>query len=175
MLKKDPIIRPAKPRNHITDQQMTETEKTADLEQLREIFLAIPHCQELGLKIMSLEPGKSTIALEYQDRLAANTETGVVHGGVISTLLDTVSGLCTMAAISETTPIATLDLRIDYLKPAKPGETIYGEAHCFKLTGSVAFVRGVAHHGDDSDPIAHSMGTFMLGGAGFNSSKKERA
>jgi acyl-coenzyme A thioesterase PaaI-like protein len=47
-----------------------------------------------------------------------------------------------MSAVSKTTPVATLDLRIDYLKPACPGDEIIGEAHCFRLTN---FVRGVAH------------------------------
>jgi uncharacterized protein (TIGR00369 family) len=151
---------------------MSDKPQTADLDQLREIFSAIPHCQELGMEIVSLDPGKAVIRLEFQDRFVANPKTGVVHGGVVSTLLDTVSGLSTMTAITETVPVATLDLRIDYLKPARPGEAIIAKAHCFRLTSSVAFVRGLAHHGDDSDPIAHSMGTFMLGGAGFNSAKQ---
>ncbi len=154
---------------------MTEIAKTADLDQLREIFSAIPHCREMEMEIVSLEPGKAGISLPYQKRLVANTETGVVHGGAVSSLLDTVSGLCAMSAVTDTTPVATLDLRIDYLKPAHPGETIIGEADCFRLSGTVAFIRGVAHHGDQSDPIAHSMGTFMLGGAGFTSEKQEKA
>ncbi|MBL6932831.1 MAG: PaaI family thioesterase [Rhodospirillales bacterium] len=154
---------------------MTDIPKTADLDQLKEIFSAIPHCRELGLEIMSLEPGKASIRLEYQGRLVANPQTGVVHGGVISTLLDTVSGLGAMSAVSETMPVATLDLRIDYLKPASPGDAIIGEAHCFRLSSSVAFVRGVAHHGDSNDPIAHCVATFMLGGAGFNSSRQGQA
>jgi len=65
-----------------------------------------------------------------------------VHGGVISTLLDTAAGLSAMSAVSKTTPVATLDLRIDYLKPTCPGDEIIGEAHCFRLTNCV---RGVAH------------------------------
>ena len=150
---------------------MTEPSETADLDQLAEIFSRIPHCQELGMVITSLEPGKASIHLEYQERLAANPETGVVHGGVISTLLDTVSGLRAMSAVSATTPVATLDLRIDYLKPARPGDAIIGEANCFKLTNSVAFVRGIAHHGDPEAPIAHSIGTFMLNASGFTSSR----
>ena len=154
---------------------MTDTPQTADLKQLAEIFQAVPHIQELGMEITALEPGKASLRLDYQDRLIANTETGVVHGGVISTLMDTVSGLSAMSAVSEITPVATLDMRIDYLKPARPGNAIIGEADCFRLSNSVAFVRGLAHHGDSSDPIAHCIATFMLNAAGFTSSKSERA
>lgn len=151
---------------------MTDSPKTADLQQLREIFEAVPHIRELGMEITALEPGKAAITLAFQDRLVANPETGVVHGGVISTLLDTVSGLSAMSAVSETMPVATLDLRIDYLKPSRHGDAIIGEADCFRLSSSVAFVRGVAHQGDIDDPIAHCMGSFMLGGAGFTSSNQ---
>ncbi len=59
-------------------------------------------------------------------------------------------------------PIATLDLRIDYMKPATPGKDLLARAECYKLTRNVAFVRGVAYHDDPSDPIATSVATFML-------------
>ncbi len=106
---------------------MTDIPKTADLDQLKEIVSAIPHCRELGLEIMSLEPGKASSRLEYQGRLVANPQTGVVHGGVISTLLDTVSGLGAMWAVRGTKPGATLDLRIEYLKTDRPGDEDIGE------------------------------------------------
>jgi acyl-coenzyme A thioesterase PaaI-like protein len=57
--------------------------------------------------------------------------------------------------------MATLDLRIDYLKPAPKGATVYARCQCYKLTRSVAFVRGTAHLGDINDPIAQSALTFM--------------
>lgn len=138
-----------------------------DLKQLAEMYEAIPHCRELGLEMTSLAPGKACMSLAYQDRLAGDPASGVVHGGVISTLLDTVAGLAAMSAVPAHTPVATLDLRIDYLKPARPGETIIGEGECFRLTSSVAFVRATAHHGDAEKPIAHCMATFMLNAAGF--------
>ena len=56
---------------------------------------------------------------------------------------------------------ATLDLRVDYLRPATPGKTVVGRGECYRLTRSIAFVRGQAHDGDPSDPLAHVAGTFM--------------
>jgi len=147
--------------------------QTADLKQLAEMYAAIPHFRELGLHITALEPGKAAISLDYQDRLVGNPETGVVHGGVISTLLDTLSGLAAMSAIAANTPMATLDLRIDYLKPARPGKAIFAEADCFRRTNSVAFVRAAAHHGDNNDPIAHCIATFMLNSAGFIAAREK--
>ena len=60
----------------------------------------------------------------------------------------------------------TLDLRIDYLKPATPPKPVIAKATCYKLTKSVAFVRAVAYHDEEDDPIASSASTFMLTGKG---------
>jgi acyl-coenzyme A thioesterase PaaI-like protein len=86
---------------------------------------------------------------------------------VITALLDTLCGAVVMAAVAEGTPLATLDLRIDYLHPATPEETIRASAECYKVTANVAFVRGLAYHEAIDDPIAHCAGTFMLG-TGFS-------
>ena len=152
---------------------MTTDTRNINLKKLRQTFEKIPHCRELGLRVILIERGKASIFLEYEPRLAGNSETGVVHGGVISTLLDSVSGLCALSIVSKTTPVATLDLRIDYLKPATPYKKIIGEASCFRLTKSIAFVRSVAHI-DEHEPIAHCVATFMLGSAGFTSEKAKK-
>ena len=57
---------------------------------------------------------------------------------------------------------ATLDLRVDYLRPATPGHTIIGRGICYGVTKSVGFVRGLAHDGDPDDPVANVTGTFMF-------------
>jgi len=66
------------------------------------------------------------------------------------------------AALTDFVPIATLDLRIDYLRPAEVGQAVHARATCYKLARNVAFTRAVAYHDDPADPIAHSVGTFML-------------
>jgi len=57
---------------------------------------------------------------------------------------------------------ATLDLRVDYLRPAVPGQTLVGRGECYAVTRSVGFVRGTAHDGDEANPVAHVGGTFMF-------------
>ena len=87
----------------------------------------------------------------------------MLHGGAITALLDGASGAAVFAALTEWKPIATLDLRIDYLRAAEPAATSLCRAHCYKVTRNVAFTRAVAYHDDEADPIAISAGTFMLG------------
>ncbi len=134
---------------------------------VKRIFEAIPHCQALGMKIIELRHGKGFMEVAYHKSLIGNPKTGVVHGGVITALLDTLCGVVVMSAIPEGTPLATLDLRIDYLHPATPGEMIRASAECYKVTEHVAFVRGLAYHDVAADPIANCTGTFMLAATGF--------
>ena len=89
-------------------------------------------------------------------------ETGVLASGAIVSLIDTASGTSVWVSLKRFLPIVTVDLRIDYLRPAMRGETIVARCECVKLTRRIAFVRGVAHGGDESRPIALSAATFML-------------
>lgn len=127
---------------------------------------AMPHGQALGLDLVTLEKGRVTLSLPYDERLVGNPQTGTLHGGVITTLLDSAAGLSVFTVLDDIAPIATLDLRIDYLKPATPGRAVIGHAHCYRHTRNVAFVWGLAFHDDRDDPIAHCAASFMLATAG---------
>ncbi len=122
----------------------------------------MPHGRELGIRIVDLAPASATMALDYQSRLVGNPETGILHGGVITTLVDTVSAMSVFAALRRMVAIATLDLRIDYLKPATPSRELVARADCYKTTRQIAFTRCTAYH-ERSDPIASCVGTFMIG------------
>ncbi|MEO0412143.1 MAG: PaaI family thioesterase [Pseudomonadota bacterium] len=128
-----------------------------------QVFIdAVPQLKALNVSFISLEDGKALIKLPYDEALVGFPETGVIAGGAIYTVMDSVAGISVFAALGSFMPMATLDLRIDYLKPATPHEDIFGEARCYKLTRKVAFVRGRAHHGDSENPIAHITGTFFI-------------
>jgi len=116
----------------------------------------------LGLEIIDIDKGEATLAVPYAKHLAGNSLTGVLHGGIITTSLDAACGLSVIAALGEPTTIATLDLRIDYLKPASPEETVFAYGHCYKVTKNVCFVRGIAYQKDQSKPIANATATFMI-------------
>lgn len=126
----------------------------------------VPHNRALGLKLVDFdrEQGMAMMSLPYRAELVGNPDTGVIHGGAITSLLDACSGASVFTRMWSETPVATLDLRIDYLKPATPGHAVLARAICYKMTKNVAFVRANAFHeasGED-DPVATAAGTFII-------------
>lgn len=126
-------------------------------------FKTIPHNRALGIEFVDAEPGSATLRLPYSERLIGNPDTGTLHGGVITSLIDSAAGLAVFCALAEIETIATLDLRIDYMKPATPEHALLARADCYKRTRSIAFVRAVAYHEDLADPVATAAAAFMRG------------
>ena len=120
-----------------------------------------PHSKLLGMKFVAVDKGRATLSMPYSQKFIGNPKTRVLHGGAITSLLDTVSGLAAIAGYDKPTSVATLNLSIDYMRAAEPGKTILATAHCYKVTHHVAFVRGIAHDGDEDNPVATSQATFM--------------
>ncbi len=101
------------------------------------------------------------LGLPYDEALIGDPATGVLASGPILALMDMATSVAVWRKLDAFRAHATLDLRIDYLRPARPGQTVIGRGECYRITRSVAFVRGQAHDGDPADPLAHVAGTFM--------------
>ena len=127
------------------------------------IALHVPHNRALGMRLVSASSGRVTLALPYDERLVGNPLTRVLHGGAITALLDATCGTAVFLKLREPIPVATLDLRIDYLRPATPDQEVHACAECFRATHHVAFVRCEAFHPDaPEDRVAVANGTFMV-------------
>lgn len=123
----------------------------------------IPHCKRIGMEVVETGPGVATVRLPWRDELIGDPQRGVVFGGVITTLLDHASGLAAACALEELKPLATLDLRINYLRAALPQHDLTGRVECYKVTRHVAFVRGAAWDASPDDPFATMVATMMIG------------
>lgn len=120
------------------------------------------HIVALGLSHVDHGADWVELALGYDRRLVSDATTGLLASGPIVSLMDTAAGFAVWAKRGRFAPQATLDLRLDYLRPARAGQAVIGRAECYRLTRRVAFVRGIAHDGEAADPIAHLAGTYML-------------
>lgn len=127
------------------------------------VHQGIPHCRELGIAVIEVGTARTVLKLPYQDRLVGNPESGILAGGAVTTLVDTVCGMAVQVALGRLLPIATLDLRIDYLRPSEPHRDVHASAECYKLTRQIAFVRSMAWNDDEAKPIANCVATFMIG------------
>lgn len=105
------------------------------------------------------------MALPWRADLVGNPATGVLASGPILTLMDMATSAAIWVRRGAFVAQATLDLRVDYLRPARRGETVIGRGECYRITRTIGFVRGQAHDGDPADPLAHVTGTFMFTGA----------
>ena len=121
----------------------------------------IPHCQVLQLEFVQGERGRATLRLPYQERLVGDRRSGVLHGGVITALVDTTCALSIFSLLEEMSGYPTLDLRIDYLRPATPGLPVYCTAECYRMGREIAFTRATAYQDGNPQPVAYGVATFM--------------
>jgi uncharacterized protein (TIGR00369 family) len=122
----------------------------------------VGHGGALGIDYLGHGEDWAELVLPYDEKLIGVAESGIIASGPIISLMDMATSLAIWIRLGRFRHQATLDLRIDYLRPATPGRTIVGRGECYRTTKSVGFVRGLAHDGDPADPVAHVGGTFMF-------------
>ncbi|WP_424984399.1 PaaI family thioesterase [Microbulbifer sp. S227A] len=128
----------------------------------RQFIEAIPHCRALGMVLTEIGDGMARIEMPYDAKLVGDPKTGVVHGGAVSAIMDTCCGAAVMSHPAAPDSTATIDLRIDYMRGATPGQKIVTTAHCYHITRNVAFVRATAVDDDAEHPVATAAGSFTV-------------
>ncbi len=121
----------------------------------------IPYAQASGMKLLESGPGRASLLLPARSTWTGDTESGLIHPGCLSVLADTACGIAVGCAMEALEPIATLDLRMDYLRPAVAETDLICKAECHRLSRSVAFVRGELTQPGQSEPVATVNATFM--------------
>ena len=132
----------------------------------KQFIEAIPHSRALGMTLTNIADGTATITMPYAVHLIGDPRTKVIAGGAVSALMDTCCGAAVMAHPANPGGTATIDLRIDYMRPATPGLDVTTEATCYHVTRSVAFVRAVTWDETRDNPVATATGAFTVEGLG---------
>jgi uncharacterized protein (TIGR00369 family) len=122
----------------------------------------VGHGGALGIDYVGHGADWVELGLDYREALVGVAATGVLASGPIVSLMDMATSMAIWVKLGRFRPQATLDLRVDYLRPAAAGRRIVGRGQCYRVTKSIAFVRGSAHDGDPDDAVAHVAGTFMF-------------
>ena len=142
--------------------ELSDLPEGIDPAQMIALASSIGHNKACGVSYHAHGADWCELMLPYQANLASDAGTGILASGPIFTLMDMATSISIWLAKGKFQSQATLDMRIDYLRPARPGNTIYGRGECYHMTRTVAFVRGQAHDGDPDKPIAHVAGTFFF-------------
>jgi uncharacterized protein (TIGR00369 family) len=139
---------------------MTSPSPILDL--LPQLASGAAHTHALGFAYEGLDGDRVRIRAPWREDLVGDPDTGVLSGGLVTTLLDHVGGLAVWIALGRFEPIATLDLRVDYMRAAEPRRDLIAEARCYRLTRSIAFVRAWAFEDGPEDPVAAAQSAYML-------------
>lgn len=152
---------------------MTQQVTEALLQHLSRAFTDIPFNQMLGLKLDYIAEDHVTMSFEMKNDLIGNFMHGILHGGVISSVLDMAGGMIVMATAIYKRPDAspedlakilgkcsTIDLQISYLRPGK-GERFVAKAWLVKSGSTISFAR-MELFNHDENLIASGSGTYLL-------------
>ncbi|MDE2401133.1 MAG: PaaI family thioesterase [Burkholderiales bacterium] len=149
---------------------------TLDHQRWFDVFVnAIPYVKASNMQVVEVSQGRASVSMPARATWTGDSVRHLLHPGVLTALADTACGLAVTAALEVMEPIATLDLRMDYLRPAVPDRNLVCHAECHRLSRSVAFVRGELRQDGQDEVLATVHAAFMRATASGRRKQPEAA
>jgi uncharacterized protein (TIGR00369 family) len=143
--------------NNMQSPEMTDRVR---MDRVGRFIDSLNQARTLGISVSDASEQHLTLCLPYSEKIIGNPETRVIHGGAITTLMDTTCGSIMICSLPDFELCPTLDLRMDYMHPAQPDRPVYARAEVYRMTRHIIFTRCEAYQ-DQGDPVAQCVGTFM--------------
>jgi uncharacterized protein (TIGR00369 family) len=121
----------------------------------------LAQARELEISVVEADANHLILRLPYSEKIIGNPESRVIHGGAITTLMDTASGSVVICALPDFELCPTLDLRVDYMRPAEPDKPVYARSEAYRVTSNIIFTRCEAFQEEAGQTIANCVATFM--------------
>lgn len=117
----------------------------------------------MALEIEEISTEGVQVRMPFNPDFCVDADRTLLHGGILTALLDSVFGLANFVVIEGVSTMATLDLRVDYLRPAHSRADVIVRAHCFRKTRHIAFNSGsIWFDGHEDAEIARGAASFAL-------------
>ena len=124
------------------------------------IVPAPPAARLMGFEITGVEPGRVEFSMRAEEWMA--NPTGVIHGGLTSTLLDTVLTLAVQTKLPSERFCTTIDLHVHFVRPILPdGQAVTGEGVAVHVGGSIGTAEGRAYDASGK-LVAHATATLAI-------------
>lgn len=128
-------------------------------ETLRDHYMVLPHCKALGLQYEGIEDNGFVLSLPWREAL--NGADGAMHGGPLATLVDVACAISVTAWMPQFEALATLDMRLDFLRPAQAKKPVFAKAICEPVTGMIAYVKAECYQEGEPEPIMLCTAAFI--------------
>lgn len=125
---------------------------------------AIVFNRALNIELLHVESEPIEARVAYRPEFLGDAAAGLWHTSVATALADSACGLAVFLALPGFEAIATLDLRMDYLRPAVADQDLYVVAECHHVTRSAIFAHATIHQGDGERPTARCTAVFVRTG-----------
>jgi uncharacterized protein (TIGR00369 family) len=120
----------------------------------------VPFNRLLGIRGESVSSGRGVLVLPVRPDLIGDPRRPALHGGVLSSLIDTAGGVAAWSALGPDETVSTVDLRVDYLEPAGLGAPLRAEAELIRKGNRVCHVKVAVTQ--DGRLVAEGRGVYNI-------------